>query len=133
MAYIDFTYYQTTFGGTTIPETDFLRYERKARIALDNFTFDRLKKDSTLIDDLVRDCMCEMMEKAYSIEQEEAATEGKLIASESVDGHSVTYAISDSEKNLVDKSKATKIKLYNITKEYLGNTGLMYRGLDNAN
>lgn len=128
--YVDFTYYQSTYGGTAINADSFIKYERKARIALDNFTFNRLKDDNTLITNDVKDCLCEMMEKAYGIEQEEAATDGKTITSESVDGHSVSFAISDSQKNEIDQSRITKIKLYNIAKDYLGNTGLLYRGLN---
>jgi hypothetical protein len=130
MAYIDFIYYRTTFGGTAIPETLFNDYERKTRITLDNFTFDRLKKNNDLIDDTVKECLCDMMECNYKLDQHEAETDGKIIASESVDGHNVIYAISDSEKNEIDKSKITKLKLYNIAKDYLGNTALMYRGID---
>jgi hypothetical protein len=133
MAYVDYTYYTETFGSATIPETDFNKYERKSRIQLDNFTFDRIKNDETLIDDNVKDCMCEMMEKAYSIDQENDMTNdgtGKLVASETTDNHSITYAISDLQKNEIDQSKITKVKLYNIVKDYLGRTGLMYRGLD---
>jgi hypothetical protein len=130
MAYVDYTYYSTTFGGLTIPETEFIKREKKARLNLDNFTFNRLQKDVTLIDDTVRDCLCEMMDKLYSLDQEEVATDGKIIASESVDGHSATYAVSDAEKNEIDKSNITKIKLYNIAKEYLWSTSLLYRGLD---
>jgi hypothetical protein len=130
MAYVDYTYYTETFGSTTIPESDFNKYERKARVSLDSFTFDRIKNDETLMDDNVKDCMCEMMEKAFSIDQEEAATDGKTISSESVDGHSVSFAISDLQKNEIDQSNITKVKLYNIAKDYLWNTGLLYRGLD---
>lgn len=126
--YVDFDYYSTEYGGTAIDTNSFKTYERKARVKLDEFTFDRLKNDATLIDNTVKDCLCEMMEKTFSLEQETAATEGKIISSESVDGHNVTYAISDSEKNEIDRSKVDKIKLYNVAKEYLGNTGLLYRG-----
>lgn len=128
--YVTYEYYTDTFGGTAISSESFNKYERKARVSLDNFTFDRIKNDETLIDDNVKDCMCEMMEKAYSIDQEEAATDGKIISSESVDGHSVSFAISDSQKNEIDQSRITKVKLYNIAKDYLGRTGLMYRGID---
>ncbi|WP_236897001.1 hypothetical protein [Clostridium beijerinckii] len=133
MAYVDYTYYTETFGSATIPETDFNKYERKARVSLDNFTFDRIKNDETLIDDNVKDCMCEMMEKACSIDQENDMTNdgtGKLVASETTDNHSITYAISDLQKNEIDQSKITKTKLYNIAKDYLWSTGLLYRGLD---
>jgi hypothetical protein len=128
--YVDFGYYSTTYEGTAIVVDSFVKYERKARLCIDSFTFNRLKNDSTLIDDTVKECMCEMIEKAYSIDQEEAATDGTIIASESVDGHSATYAVSDAEKNEIDKSNITKIKLYNIAKEYLWSTSLLYRGLD---
>lgn len=128
--YIDFIYYSTNFGGSLIAESDFVKFERKARVNLDIFTFDRLKNDNTLIDDTVKECLCDMMECSYKLEQQEAATDGKLISSESVDGHNVTYAVSDIEKNEIDKSKITKTKLYNIAKEYLWNTGLLYRGFD---
>jgi hypothetical protein len=130
MAYIDFTYYQTTFGGAAIPEALFNKYERKARVLIDSFTFDRLKNNNDLIDDTVKECLCDMMECNYKLDQQEAETDGKIIASESVDGHNVIYAISDNEKNEIDKSKITKLKLYNIAKDYLGNTALMYRGID---
>lgn len=129
MGYIDLDYYKTTFGGSLIPDTDFAKCERLARVSIDNFTFNRLKNDNTLITDDVKECLCVMMEKAYSINQEEAATEGKIISSESVDGHSIGYAISDYEKNEIDKSRITKLKLYNIAKDYLAMTGLLYRGL----
>jgi hypothetical protein len=128
--YVDFTYYSTSFGGSTILEADFNKYERKARVFLDSITFNRLQDDATLITDAVKDCLCEMMEKSFGLEQEEAATGGKLIASETVDGFTQTYAIADGEKNEIDKSKIDKIKLYNIAREYLVNTGLLYRGVD---
>ncbi|OOM17217.1 hypothetical protein CLSAB_19370 [Clostridium saccharobutylicum] len=131
--YVTYDYYTTTYGGSTISSLDFNKYERKARITLDNFTFDRLKSNNDLIDDTVKECLCDMMECNYKLDQQEAETDGKIIASESVDGHNVTYAVSDAEKNQIDKSKITKLKLYNIAKDYLGNTALMYRGIDYAN
>lgn len=132
MAYVDYTYYSTSFGGTTIPETDFVRQEKKARVFLDNITFDRLKIDATLIDDNVRDCLCDVMECKYKLDNEKINNDeanGKIIASETTDKHSVTYAISDLEKNAIDRSQLDKVKTYNIAKEYLGNTGLLYRGV----
>ena len=100
--YVDFIYYRDSFGGTTIPEANFIRFERKARIFIDDITFDRLKNDATLIDDTVKECLCEIMECNYKLDQEEAETGGKLISSETIDQHSVTYAVSDIKKNEVD-------------------------------
>lgn len=129
MGYIDYEYYKNSFGGTTIPETIFINYERKARTFIDNITFNRLQNDNTLITNTVKDCICEIMECNFKLEQKETEADGKIIASETVDSHSVTYAISDVEKNEIDKSRINKIKYYNIAKEYLGNTGLLYRGV----
>ena len=132
--YVTYEYYTNTFGGTAISsESTFTQFERKVRVSIDDFTSNRLKNNSTLITDDVKECLCVMIEKAYSIDQEQAMSSdgtGKLISSESVDGHSVAYAISDSQKNEIDQSGITKIKLYNIAKDYLWDTGLLYRGLD---
>jgi hypothetical protein len=133
MAYVDYNYYTNTFGSSTIPETSFSSYERLARVSLDNFTFNRLKNDNTLITDDVKECLCVMIEKAYSVDQEQAMSSdgtGKLISSASTDGLNTTYAISDLQKNEIDQFQITKVKLYNIAKEYLWSTGLLYRGLD---
>ena len=127
--YVTFEYYTSTFGGTTIPEANFIKLERKARVFIDDVTFDRLKDNATLIDDTVKECLCEIMECNYKLEQEEAETGGKLISSETIDQHSVTYAVSDIEKNEVDKSRINFTKFYNIARQYLSNTGLLYRGV----
>ena len=127
--YVDFIYYRDSFGGTTIPEANFIKLERKARVFIDDITFDRLKNDNTLIDDTVKECLCEIMECNYKLDQEEAETGGKLISSETIDQHSVTYAVSDTEKNEVDKSRINFTKFYNIARQYLSNTGLLYRGV----
>ena len=127
--YVDFEYYSSTYGGTAINADSFIKLERKARVFIDDVTFDRLKDNATLIDDTVKECLCEIMECNYKLEQEEAETGGKLISSETIDQHSVTYAVSDTEKNEVDKSRINFTKFYNIARQYLSNTGLLYRGV----
>lgn len=117
--YTDFEYYQTNFGGTTIPSDSFNAYERKARVFLDLVTFNRLKNDNTLIDDTVKDCLCEMMETKFNLDNSE-----NVIASETVDSHSVTYAV---DKNAIEETEEQK--LYKIVKLYLSNTNLLYRGV----
>jgi hypothetical protein len=127
--YVDFNYYSTSFGGSAILETDFNKLEKRTQVFLDNITFDRLKGESVIIPDEVKDCLCEMMEQSFKAQQEVVETGGKIIASETVGNFSTTYAVSDAEKNEIDKSKLLKVKLYNIAKEYLSNTGLLYRGV----
>ena len=119
MAYVDFTYYSTSFGGTTIPEADFLKLERQARTFLNNITFNRLTGESAIITNEVKDCICEMMECKYNLDNSE-----NTIASETVDSHSVTYAV---DKNAIEETEQQK--LYRIAKLYLSNTNLLYRGV----
>lgn len=120
MAYADFNYYTNSFGGNTIPEASFLRLEKKARAFLDSITFNRLKEDATLIDDSVKDCLCEIMECNYKLEND-----GGIKISESVGSQSVSYQINqnDTEFN----------RYYKIAKRYLGHTGLLYRGVSYDN
>lgn len=127
--YVDYSYYTDNFEGTAISAESFNSYERKARSFINLITFDRLTGESAIIADTVKECMCEIMELNYKLDLKEQETDGKIIASETVDGHSQTYAISDVEKNEVDKSKINDTKYYNIAKRYLSNTGLLYRGV----
>lgn len=127
--YVTYEYYTTTYGGSTISSTDFNKYERKARVFIDNVTFNRLQLNNALVIGSVQDAICEIMECNYKIDLKETETDGNIISSETVDGHSVTYAIADTEKNTIDKKQLNKVKYYNIAKEYLGNTGLLYRGI----
>jgi len=127
--YVDFTYYTDNFGGTAINAESFNKYLRKVTTFIDNITFDRLTGESVIISDNVKNCLCEMMELNFELDQKEIETNGQLISSETVDKVTTQYAISDIEKNSVDKSQINKAKYYNIAKEYLSNTGLLYRGI----
>lgn len=130
--YVDFAYYTDAvngFGGTAILEPDFNKYEKKARIKIDEFTFDRLQNDATLITAIVKDCICEIMECNYNLDEKAKETDGKLITSETTGNTTQAYAISDIERNSIDRSQINKAKYYNIAKEYLSHTGLLYRGV----
>lgn len=116
MAYVDYSYYKDSFGGITIPETSFLIYERKARVFIDLITFNRLRSDNTLIDNVVKDCLCEIMECNYRIDND-----GGIKSSESVGSHSVSYVVNP---NTTEYSK-----YYKIAKTHLGHTDLLYRGV----
>lgn len=118
--YVTYDYYTTTYGGNTIPSSDFNNFEREARRKLDEFTFNRIKKDNTLIDDDVKECLCVMMEKQYSVENQLENN----IASETVDRVTTTYVTN------ADMNTTLSNKLYSVAKSYLWETGLLYRGLD---
>lgn len=127
--YVDFTYYTDNFGGTAITAESFNTYERKARVFLDNVTFNRLQTDATLITTIVKDCLCEIMDTNFNLDEKAKETDGNIISSETVDKVTTSYAISDIEKNSIDRSQINKAKYYNIAKEYLPYTGLLYRGV----
>lgn len=114
--YVDFEYYESSFGGTNIPEADFIRFERQARVFLDFVTFSKVQIDNTLITDTVKDCLCEMMELKQTIEND-----GGIKTSESVGNASISYVV---EANTTENNKLLK-----IVKLYLGNTDLLYRGV----
>lgn len=118
--YVTYEYYNSTYGGSTIPSEQFTSYERKARTFLNQITFDRLTGESVTITDNVKECLCEIMECNYNLDNSE-----QTIQSETVDSHSVTYAVN---KTVLEETEQQKY--YKIAKRYLSNTGLLYRGID---
>lgn len=114
--YLTYEYYSTTFGGAAIPFENFAIYERKARILLDYVTFNRLRENESLLDDNVKDCICEVMEVKKKIDDT-----GGIKSAESVDKLSVTY--------VVNPNTTEFIECYKVIKTYLGHTDLLYRGV----
>ena len=55
------------------------------------------------------------------------ANDGKIVKSENTDGYSVSYVTERIDGQ--DAEKVLENKLYRIAKVYLGNTGLLYRGV----
>lgn len=118
MPYATFDNYTKDFYGDLIPQESFSKFEYKARIELDRFTFGRLKETKILPDE-VRSCICELAEYLFK-EDRKPRTNG--ISSETTDGYSVTY---QTEKAISVISK----DLYQIALKHLANTGLLYRGV----
>jgi hypothetical protein len=87
---------------------------------LDEFTFNRIKKDNTLITDDVKECLCVMMEKQYNVENQLENN----ISSETVGNTTTTYVTAK------DANATLSNKLYEVVKSYLWETGLLYRGID---
>ena len=118
MPYTTFDTYTKDFYGDVIPQGSFSKFEYKARIELDRFTFGRLK-GMKIIPEEVQQCICEMAEYLYS---ESLKMQNSGISSESTDGYSVTY-----QKEKV-RSAISK-ELYQIALKYLSDKGLLYRGV----
>lgn len=122
MAYADYQFYSGVYGGTAVALSDFTPLAIKASALLDLITSDRVAAiitDGTDTDTIakIKMALCAMIDEQYSIE-----SSGGIIASESVGSHSVSYAVSQSQKASVTT------KLTDAAKPFLANTGLLYRG-----
>lgn len=115
---VAYMYYTNNYGGIEIPEDRFKWAEQKAVIYLENFTFGRLKDAD--VDDIVRNCICDMSEVIYRFEKQGSE---KVKKSENTDGYSVSYVTELADGQ--DRQDAMRKKLYGIAECYLMNTGLL--------
>ena len=129
--YADRNYYESEYllGRSPIIPADVYPYwEKQAERVLNQYTLSRLVADFNLITDEVKDCTCELAELLYqadAIAQKAADQGGGLLSSYSNDGQSGTFDLSQSSYTEEGKAKKTKEIIY----KYLGNTGLLYRGM----
>ncbi len=119
MIYADYQYYKERFCGSLIPQERFEYLSARASEYIDWQTFGRL--ESGVPDEYsekVNKCCCALAESEF---QSESSHNGN-ISSEKVGSYSVTFSVkSDVERN-AEKNR--------IISRYLGNTGLLYRGVD---
>lgn len=113
---VDYEYYTEIYGGTKLAEKDWQRISQKAEQRLDSYTFGRCSGDWEEKDwcDRAKCAVCEMSEILYADEKRNGKT------SENTDGYSVSY----------DTGVSLNSLLYSIVQVYLGNTGLLYTGVD---
>lgn len=116
MIFSDYTYYKEKFCGKLIPQDDFLYFAARASEYIDWQTFGRL--ESGIPEEFnakVRNCCCALAESEYKFEQ------NGDISSEKNGSYSVTYAKKSDSSHSAEKSR--------IVAMYLGNTGLIYKGV----
>lgn len=110
-----FDFYLEQFGGAVIQtEEEFRRHEKPARVCVDTLTQFRIKG----MDDIpveAANAVCAAAECAARAEQ----TGGRLVASETVSKHSVTF--SNAGETLQDEMMRTAML-------YLSGSPLIYRG-----
>lgn len=128
--YVNYGYYESKYllgREPTVPEDDFMFWEKQTERVLNQYTFDRLTADTELLTDEVKDCACELAELLYQADRsaQQAAVQGGVLQSYSNDGESGTFDLSQS--TFTEEGKAKKIS--EIIHRYLGNTGLLYRGV----
>lgn len=128
--YVNYGYYESKYllgREPTVPEDDFMFWEKQTERVLNQHTFGRLTVDTELLTDEVKDCACELAELLYQADKsaQQAAAQGGVLQSYSNDGESGTFDLSQS--TFTEEGKAKKIG--EIVHRYLGNTGLLYRGV----
>lgn len=117
MAYADYDFYIGTFHGV-MSEDEFQRYSQDASDYIDSVTSHRIYDDmlgDKVLGELIRKACC------AAADMTKRNAELKNIAQETVGSYSVSYAEND--------ANARDHKLYETVKQYLGGTGLMYRGV----
>lgn len=115
--YVDFTYYKEEYGGVHIKtEKDFRRAEKFAEAFVNQVTFGRIARLSSIIDS-IKDAICCVADTvAVQNEKREA-----VVKSESNDGYSISYADAMNDTALHNE-------MYRAVRSYLANTGLLNRG-----
>lgn len=106
--YLDYDEYQSMGG--TLNQTEYDRLEYRARMALDNATFNRI----TNADERVKRCIFELVDLMANNSNGNAE-----VASISNDGYSVNYVSGGNGSSL-------SARIYSIIHTYFSNTDLMY-------
>lgn len=126
-AYVDYTYYTTTYGGSAISSAEFTAYANRASAYIDYVTMDRAvslmslsspSTEETALMNKVKNAVCAVADQFKNYD----AIGGGSISSESVGSHSVSYAIADRKVYAANVSNAAEI--------YLAHSGLMFRGFN---
>ncbi|WP_317853798.1 hypothetical protein [Chakrabartyella piscis] len=115
MAYADYTYYTEEYLGTLAEDT-FLRLARKATAYINLVTGGNITEEDAELDEIKETC-CGLVDIYDKFEN------GGDVASETNDGISVSYTIGTS----IVKTEVQQLN--EVVELYLGNTGLLYRGV----
>lgn len=125
MAYANYNDYTSIYYGNVIPEEAFGRVAERASEYMDSITFNRLREEtaSKELDDVIK-CNCALAELIYQYEQTSDSGDVQKVG-EKVGEYSVQYvAATDSSGHVLNLYEKKAI----IAKQYIGHTGLMYRG-----
>lgn len=157
MAYCNYSFYKSEYYGNVIAEHDFPRLSSRAADMLDTLTFNRITcscDDRYLYDNeivlgekevaKIKKTVCRFAELFFDIESAEKTSRevsgttdteegkrGKLISSVSSGSESISYStnLNNSVINAILTDRKSQYRLfYDIAKEYLSGTGLLYAG-----
>lgn len=118
--YADYTYYTTTYLGSALTEEEFARAATRASSFLDYYT---RGKSKTYTGEELKMCCCALAEQCQIIENAQTQSmSGGELQSQTVGAWSKTY------KSGTETAAAARETLAGIAMQYLGHTGLLYRG-----
>lgn len=119
MPYVVETFYTNTYKGTIVPSSLFNTYSLKASYKIQQLTLG--KSDDYITSNNVKYATCSLMDFYY---KEDNGIYNKT--SESVDGYSANYDISN-------KGNTLEERVFDVVFNYLGSTGIMTSSLDDLN
>lgn len=129
--YADYQYYITQYllgREPTLPEEEFLFWEKQAAKEIDKYTMGRIHSLKNGAPDEAKECTCEIAELLYTANSlsENAVKQGAagLLTSYNNDGESGSYDLSVS--SYTEEGKRRKIR--KIIWSGLAHTGLLYAG-----
>lgn len=123
--FADYAYYTDSFAGSLVPAEEFDPLERDAERLLGYIT---QKKYLSVTDEesitSVKNALCGAVEAVYELNQQYAGIPPG-VASETTDGHSVSFTHTDLSKIIQQRKKL----MYDIFSQELFYTGLLYQGV----
>lgn len=123
MIYADEGFYKENYllGRKPVITTGFSFYARQASQVIDQYTFDRLKEEAGIPEE-VQMCCCELAEAGFQRETQKKNAAGKT--SEKIGTYSVTFESESESANAFSSEQRS------IIMKWLGNTGLCYQGVE---
>lgn len=135
MAYATFEEYRTIYAGTLFTaENQLLPFAERASDYMDAVTFDRIAQNPPQDGDTqrkIKKCCCTLAENLYYYDAKlhpDAAASGGTKQAESIGKYSVTFANPLDSLSALTGSTFADYQ-YRTALQYLGRTGLMYRGV----
>lgn len=99
---------------------------------IDYYTFNRIDYSDENMKSLVDECIAQLMSLDENLKDKVAKFDSDGKKSESIGSQKVEYLTLDIDK-IASLERRNESKIYKIIKVYFGHTGLMYRGVINAN
>lgn len=128
MAYADYTFYTDVYKGDMSAE-EFEHWAAKADLQIDRFTRSRAACAPESMKRALSLCCCTVADQLRTWQEQDARTQSGLVASESVDGYSVSYRTNGAGQ--ADRATERWLELYGICADHLTwPVNLMYTGVE---